>query len=54
MKFNLLLRPYEFGLFIYADGSNRLYSFRILAPGGLHLQGLEFMSKGHLIADVVR
>ena len=43
----------EFGLYIAADGSNRPYRFRIKAPGFLHLQGLEFMSKGHLIADVV-
>jgi NADH-quinone oxidoreductase subunit D len=43
----------EFGLYINADGSNRPYRFRIKAPGFLHLQGLEFMSKGHLIADVV-
>lgn len=43
----------EFGLYIASDGSNRPYRFRIKAPGFLHLQGLEFMSKGHLIADVV-
>jgi len=43
----------EFGLYIAADGSNRPYRFRIKAPGFLHLQGLEFMARGHLIADVV-
>jgi NADH dehydrogenase (ubiquinone) Fe-S protein 2 len=43
----------EFGLYISADGSNRPYRFRIKAPGFLHLQGLEFMARGHLIADVV-
>lgn len=43
----------EFGLYIVADGTNKPYRFRIKAPGFLHLQGLEFMSKDHLIADVV-
>lgn len=43
----------EFGLYLAADNTNKPYRFRIKAPGFLHLQGLEFMSKGHLIADVV-
>jgi NADH:ubiquinone oxidoreductase subunit D len=43
----------EFGVFLRADGSNRPYRCRIKAPGFLHLQGLDFMSKGHMIADVV-
>jgi len=43
----------EFGLYIVADGTNKPYRFRIKAPGFLHLQGLEFMSVDHLIADVV-
>jgi NADH-quinone oxidoreductase subunit D len=43
----------EFGVYLYADGTNRPYRCRIKAPGFAHLQGLEFMSKGHLMADLV-
>ena len=43
----------EFGVYIKSDGTNRPYRCRIKAPGFLHLQGLNFMSKGHMIADVV-
>lgn len=43
----------EFGVFLKADGTNRPFRCRIKAPGFLHLQALDFMAKGHLIADVV-
>jgi NADH:ubiquinone oxidoreductase subunit D len=43
----------EFGLYLASDGSNRPYRFHIKAPGFLHLQGLDFMAKDHMIADVV-
>ncbi len=43
----------EFGVFIASDGSNRPYRAKLRAPGFHHLQGLDFMSKGHLLADVV-
>lgn len=43
----------EFGVYIVADGSNKPYRCKIRAPGFVHLQALEFMSKGHLLADVV-
>ena len=43
----------EFGVYIIADGSSKPHRCRIKAPGFLHLQGLEFMSKGHMLADVV-
>jgi len=43
----------EFGVNLISDGSNRPYRCRIKAPGFLHLQGLDFMSKGHLLADLV-
>lgn len=43
----------EFGVFLKSDGTHRPYRCRIKAPGFLHLQGLDFMSQGHMIADVV-
>jgi len=43
----------EFGVYLYSDGSNKPYRCRIKAPGFAHLQGLDFMSRGHLMADVV-
>lgn len=43
----------EFGVFLVSDGTNKPYRCRIKAPGFLHLQGLDFMSRGHMLADVV-
>jgi NADH dehydrogenase I D subunit len=43
----------EFGVYLVADNTNRPYRCKIKSPGFLHLQGLDFMSKGHMIADVV-
>lgn len=43
----------EFGVFVAADSTPRPYRCKIKAPGFLHLQGIDFMSEGHLIADVV-
>ena len=43
----------EFGVYLVADGSNKPYRCKIKAPGFVHLQALEQMSKGHMIADVV-
>lgn len=43
----------EFGVYLISDGSNRPYRCKIKAPGFVHLQGLPFMSKNHMIADVV-
>lgn len=43
----------EFGVYLVSDGSNKPYRCHIRAPGFTHLQGLEFMSKGHMLADVV-
>ena len=42
----------EFGIFLVSDNSNRPYRCKIKAPGFAHLQGLDFISKGHMIADV--
>jgi NADH-quinone oxidoreductase subunit D len=43
----------EFGVYLISDGSNKPYRCRVRAPGFAHLQGLEFMVKGHMLADVV-
>jgi NADH dehydrogenase (ubiquinone) Fe-S protein 2 len=43
----------EFGIHLISDGSNKPYRCKIKAPGFNHLQGLDFMSRGHMIADVV-
>uniref|UniRef100_A0A023T217 NADH dehydrogenase [ubiquinone] iron-sulfur protein 2 n=8 Tax=Chrysobalanaceae TaxID=22973 RepID=A0A023T217_9ROSI len=43
----------EFGVFLVSNGSNRPYRCKIRAPGSAHSQGLDFMSKHHMPADVV-
>jgi len=43
----------EFGVYLASNGSSRPYRCKIKSPGFLHLQGLDFMTQGHLIADVV-
>lgn len=43
----------EFGIFLVSNNTNRPYRCYIRAPGFAHLQGLNFMSQGHMISDVV-
>jgi NADH dehydrogenase (ubiquinone) Fe-S protein 2 len=43
----------EFGVYLISDGTNCPYRCKIKSPGFAHLQSLDFMSKGHMIADVV-
>ena len=43
----------EFGVYLVSDGSTKPYRCKIKAPGFAHLQALDLMAKGHLIADVV-
>jgi len=43
----------EFGVHLVSDGTSRPYRCRVRAPGFAHLQGLDFMTKGHMLADVV-
>jgi len=43
----------EFGIYLVSNGSSRPYRCKIKSPGFLHLQGLDFITQGHLIADVV-
>ena len=42
----------EFGVYLVSDGSNKPYRTKLRAPGFLHLQSMDWMSKGHLLADV--
>jgi NADH dehydrogenase (ubiquinone) Fe-S protein 2 len=43
----------EYGVFLVSDGTNKPYRCKIKSPGFVHLQALDFMSKNHMIADVV-
>ena len=43
----------EFGVYLVADGTNKPYRCKIRAPGYAFLQATDFMSKGHMLADVV-
>lgn len=43
----------EFGIFAMSNGTSKLSRCKIKAPGFLHLQGLDFMSKQHMLSDLV-
>jgi NADH-quinone oxidoreductase subunit D len=43
----------EFAVYLVSDGTNRPYRCRIRAPGFPHLAALDFLSKGHQLADAV-
>ncbi len=42
----------EFGVYLVSDGSNKPYRCKIRAPGFPHLQAMDNMAKGHMLADV--
>ncbi len=42
----------EFGVYLVADGGNRPYRLKIRAPGFPHLQAMDYLCKGHMLADV--
>jgi NADH-quinone oxidoreductase subunit D len=42
----------EFGVYLIADGTNKPYKCKIRAPGFAHLQAMDFICRGHLLADV--
>ena len=42
----------EFGVYLVSDGTNRPYRAKLRAPGYMHLQAMDFLAKGHLLADV--
>ncbi len=43
----------EFGVYLVSDGANKPYRVKVRAPGFAHLQALDEMSRGHMLADVV-
>ncbi len=43
----------EFGVYLVSDGTNRPYRCKIRAPGFAFLQAMDFLAKGHMLADVV-
>ena len=43
----------EFGVYLISDGTNKPYRCKIRAPGFAHLQALDAMSAGHMLADIV-
>ncbi|MDP3961574.1 MAG: NADH-quinone oxidoreductase subunit D [Pseudorhodobacter sp.] len=42
----------EFGVYLVSDGSNKPYRAKIRAPGYPHLQSMDYVARGHLLADV--
>jgi len=42
----------EFGIYLISDGSSKPYKCKIRAPGFSHLQAIDYLIKGHMLADV--
>ena len=42
----------EFGVYLVADGTNKPYRVKLRAPGFAHLQAMDFLCRGHMLADV--
>jgi NADH-quinone oxidoreductase subunit D len=42
----------EFGVYLVSDGSNKPYRCKLRAPGFAHLQAMDFITRGHMLADV--
>ena len=42
----------EFGVYLVADGTNKPYRCKIRSPGYVHLEALDEMSRGHMLADI--
>ncbi len=43
----------EFGVYLVSDGTNKPYRCKIRAPGFAHLQAMDYVCKGHMLADSV-
>ena len=42
----------EFGVYLVTDGTNKPYRCKLRAPGFAHLQAMDFLCRGHMLADV--
>jgi NADH-quinone oxidoreductase subunit D len=42
----------EFGVYLVADGGNRPYRLKVKAPGFAHLHAMDYLCRGHMLADV--
>jgi NADH-quinone oxidoreductase subunit D len=42
----------EFGVYLTSDGTNKPYKCKIRAPGFAHLQAMDFICRGHMLADI--
>ncbi|WP_299358471.1 NADH-quinone oxidoreductase subunit D [uncultured Paracoccus sp.] len=42
----------EFGVYMVSDGTNKPYRAKLRAPGYLHLQSIDWLTRGHMLADV--
>jgi NADH-quinone oxidoreductase subunit D len=42
----------EFGVYLVSNGSNKPYKCKIRAPGFAHLQAMDWLCKGYMLADV--
>ncbi|KAI8812409.1 putative NADH dehydrogenase 49K chain [Cladochytrium replicatum] len=43
----------EFGVYLVSDGTSKPYRCKIRPPGFVHLSGIDFLAKGHFLADTV-
>ena len=41
----------EFGVYLVSDGTNKPYKCKIRAPGFAHMSGMDYLSRGHMLAD---
>ena len=42
----------EFGVYLVSEGTNQPYKCKIRAPSFAHLAAMDFLSRGHMLADV--
>ena len=42
----------EFGVYLVSDGTNKPYRCKLRAPGFAHLQAMDFLCRGHMLADI--